>query len=54
MQSVNPPFGSSPLPTDTAQILQRIEQHTNELVRWMKYLVGAVVVLIVVTALVIV
>jgi hypothetical protein len=40
-----------PLTTDTTQLLQQVAQNTSELLRWMKYLVAAVALLIVVTAL---
>jgi len=39
-----------PLSTDPSQLLQQVAQNTSELVRWMKYLVFAVVILLVVTA----
>lgn len=42
-----------PLPTDSTALLQQIAQSTAEISRWMKYLVGAVVVLILVTAVVV-
>jgi len=43
---------SSTVPTaDSTELLRRIERNTAETLRWMKILVGAVVVLIVVTAL---
>jgi len=44
------PSAGQPLSSDPAQLLQQVAQNTSELVRWMKYLVFAVVILIVVTA----
>jgi len=45
------PSGTGPMTTDTTQLLQQVARNTSELLRWVKYLVGAVAVLIVVTAL---
>lgn len=44
------PTPGAPLSTDPSQLLQQVVQNTSEMVRWVKYLVIAVVVLIVVTA----
>jgi hypothetical protein len=41
----------APVPNDPAESLRRIEANTAELVTWMKYLVGAVVVLVIVNVL---
>jgi|HubBroStandDraft_4_1064222.scaffolds.fasta_scaffold3512071_1 hypothetical protein len=45
------PVPGAPTGNDPAESLRRIEQHTAELVQWMKYLVIAVGVLVVLTAL---
>lgn len=41
----------TPLSTDTTQLLQQIARNTTETLRWLKYLVGAVVILVIVTGL---
>ena len=45
------PAGPSPVTNDPSELLRRIEQNTASLVQWVKILVGAVVVLVIVTAL---
>ncbi len=44
---------STPVPssTDATTLLQQIERNTSETVRWVKYLVVAVAILVIVTAL---
>ena len=51
MTSWGPSSASSPTPTDSTALLQQVATNTAELVRWVKYLVVAVGVLVVVTAL---
>jgi hypothetical protein len=50
MSSWNPSSTPVPSTTDTSALLQQVAANTSELVRWVKYLLVAVVVLIVVTA----
>ncbi len=47
-------FGGSPSrtpPADQMDALRRIEGNTADLVRWMRYLTGAVILLVIVTVL---
>ena len=52
--STGSPFGSptpAPLPANSLEALQRIERNTAESARWLRILVAAVIVLIVVNVL---
>lgn len=44
------PSAGAALPTDSTELLQQIARNTAEVSRWMKYLVVAVLILIVVMA----